>query len=96
MLNPAIAQRCDCGYDFDLGRTEKPYGKPLPKPVPVISLRWLPALAALFGARAVTVALFQSGHTAVAWLVTLGIPVVLWIGWMAYRKSRSTRLREHR
>ena len=27
LINPEIAQRCDCGYDFEKGTVEKPYYK---------------------------------------------------------------------
>ena len=34
LMNPGIAQRCDCGYDFERGTVEKPYFRQrLPKEI---------------------------------------------------------------
>ena len=53
LINPDIAQRCDCGYDFERGKIEKPYYKQeLPKDIKtylkfVIAVNALLALGAL-------------------------------------------------
>lgn len=53
LINPATAQRCDCGYDFEREKIEKPYFRQrLPKEIKtyisiIIPLNLLGALGAL-------------------------------------------------